>query len=247
MAGSGALAFRSPSQISSLSCRRRVCHALGRLLVAVPRCPDHRGTCALTRRTPPCEAPDDAPTVRTGGGFVAAIGRQLQPVEYQPARALNAIVEDYLALPPAVGVALVMSRPQPRCSSPRSWHGAASPQTPPCPVTCGAWAWCSRQFCDGPPCSSLSSCAAAPRACCSSWGCTQSRAELVDPCAHQQREDRAQPRTATGPAAVHATPHAAAAARADEKRGPDDFDDGRRRGALHPLHRSTSARPGSPP
>ena len=43
--------------------------------------------------------------------FVAAIGRQLQPMEYQPARALNAIVEGYLALPPAVGMALIVVAP----------------------------------------------------------------------------------------------------------------------------------------
>jgi len=43
--------------------------------------------------------------------FGAAIGRQLQPVEHQPARALNAIVEGYLALPPAVGVGLVIVAP----------------------------------------------------------------------------------------------------------------------------------------
>ena len=43
--------------------------------------------------------------------FMAAIGRQLQPVEYQPARALNAIVEGYLALPPAVGLALIVMAP----------------------------------------------------------------------------------------------------------------------------------------
>ena len=43
--------------------------------------------------------------------FAAAIGRRLQPVEYQPARALNAIVEGYLALPPAVGMALIIVAP----------------------------------------------------------------------------------------------------------------------------------------
>jgi hypothetical protein len=43
--------------------------------------------------------------------FAAAVGRQLQPREYQPARALNAIVEGYLALPPALGVALILVAP----------------------------------------------------------------------------------------------------------------------------------------
>lgn len=43
--------------------------------------------------------------------FVAAIGRQLQPVQHEPARTLDAIVNAFAALPPTVGVVLVIVAP----------------------------------------------------------------------------------------------------------------------------------------
>ncbi len=43
--------------------------------------------------------------------FAAANGRSLQPVEHEPARTLEAIVEAFAALPPALGFALVVVAP----------------------------------------------------------------------------------------------------------------------------------------
>ncbi len=43
--------------------------------------------------------------------FAAAIGRSLQPVQHEPARTLEAIFQAFVALPPAVGVALVALAP----------------------------------------------------------------------------------------------------------------------------------------
>ena len=43
--------------------------------------------------------------------FTAAIGRSLQPVQHEPARTLEAIVEAFAALPPAIGFALVVVAP----------------------------------------------------------------------------------------------------------------------------------------
>jgi hypothetical protein len=43
--------------------------------------------------------------------FAAAIGRSLQPVEHEPARTLEAIVEAFAAMPPALGIALVVVAP----------------------------------------------------------------------------------------------------------------------------------------
>jgi len=43
--------------------------------------------------------------------FVAVVGRSLQPVAHEPSRTLNAIANGFLALPPAIGVALIMVAP----------------------------------------------------------------------------------------------------------------------------------------